>query len=140
MFLWTRRSYLRDTVKIYGETSTKKIRQHHHVVNVSCMYFNDLKAYSTPSFSYKCQRINENSRGIHLMWSTSVSDHCCQNCNGVVYKADSVIDTIHHEDKCRTIETSVCRILPGRKVCNVEMKCLISNSLCHVRSREGHSH
>ena len=50
------------------------------------------------------------------MWNTSVSDHCCHHCDGVVHKADSVIDTIHHEDKCQTIETSVCRILPGMLV------------------------
>ena len=51
------------------------------------------------------------------MWNTSVSDHCCHHCDGVVYKADSVIDAIHHEDKCQTIETLVCRILPGLYSC-----------------------
>ena len=47
------------------------------------------------------------------MWNTSVSDHCCHHCDGVVYKADTIIDTIQHEDECQTVETSVCRILPG---------------------------
>ena len=47
------------------------------------------------------------------MWITSVSDNCCHHCDGVVYKADAVMDTIHHEDECQTVETSVCRILPG---------------------------
>ena len=50
------------------------------------------------------------------MWNTSVSDHCCHNCDDVVYKADAVIDTIHHKDDCQTVETSVCRILPGMSV------------------------
>ena len=50
------------------------------------------------------------------MWNTSVSDRCCQSCEGVVYKADSVIDTIHHEDDCQTTETSFCRILPGELI------------------------
>ena len=49
-----------------------------------------------------------------LIWNTSVSDKCCQSCEGVVYKADSVVDTIHHEDECQTTETSVCRLLPGK--------------------------
>ena len=48
-----------------------------------------------------------------FMWNISVSDHCCQHCDGVVYKADSVIETVLHEDKCETVETSICRILPG---------------------------
>ena len=47
------------------------------------------------------------------MWNTSVSDHCCHHCDGVVYKADAVIDTIQHKDECQTIETSVCRTIPG---------------------------
>ena len=47
------------------------------------------------------------------MWNTSVLDNCCHHCDGVVYKADAVMDTIHHKDECQTMETSVCRILPG---------------------------
>ena len=42
-----------------------------------------------------------------------MSDRCCENCDGVVYKADSVIDTTYLLDKCKTIESRVCRILPG---------------------------
>ena len=41
------------------------------------------------------------------------SDHCGQHCDGVVYKADFVIETVLHQDKCETVETSICRILPG---------------------------
>ena len=47
------------------------------------------------------------------MWNVSVSDHCCQHCDGVVYKADSVIETVFHQDECETVESSICRILPG---------------------------
>ena len=47
------------------------------------------------------------------MWNTSVSDGCCESCDGVVYKADSVINTIQYEDECDTVETSVCMLLPG---------------------------
>ena len=62
---------------------------------------------------YNCNKFDDFTGGILLMWNTSVSDHCCHHCDGVVYKADVVMDTIHHEDECQTVETSVCRILPG---------------------------
>ena len=42
-----------------------------------------------------------------------MSDRCCEDCDGSVYKADSVIDTTYLEDECKTIESRVCRILPG---------------------------
>ena len=63
------------------------------------------------------------------MWNTSVSDHCCQGCDGVVYKANSVMDTVHLEDECQTIETSVCRILPGEKIKKINIFLAII-SLC----------
>jgi len=53
-------------------------------------------------------------------WNVSVSDHCCLHCDGVVYKADTVIDTTQHEDECKTSETSVCRILPGLNRATIE--------------------
>merc|ERR1711874_150143 len=53
-------------------------------------------------------------------WNVSVSDHCCLHCDDVVYKADTVIDTIHYEDECRTTETTVCRIIPGYQKAVVE--------------------
>ena len=66
------------------------------------------------SIRYTCSKFESFKGGPLLMWNTTVSDHCCHHCDGVVYKADSVIDTIHHEDECQTTETSVCRILPGK--------------------------
>ena len=60
-------------------------------------------------FSYTCKKFEN----FLLMWNTSVSDHCCHHCDSVVYKADSVIDTIQHNDECQTVESSICRILPG---------------------------
>ena len=65
---------------------------------------------------YTCNKFDNFTGGVLLMWNTSVSDHCCQSCDGVVSKADSVVSTIHHEDECQTTETSVCRILPGEYV------------------------
>ena len=46
-------------------------------------------------------------------WKTSVSDHCCLDCTNTVYKADTIIDTIELEDGCSSVETQICRKLPG---------------------------
>ena len=64
-------------------------------------------------FRYTCVKFENFIDDTLLTWNTSVSDRCCQNCKGVVFKADSVIDTIHHEDECQTTEISFCRILPS---------------------------
>ena len=64
-------------------------------------------------FRYTCTFIDQHFDDKFFMWNVSVSDHCCQHCDGVVYKADSVVETVLHEDKCGTVETSICRILPG---------------------------
>ena len=64
-------------------------------------------------FRYTCTYIDQHIDDKFFMWNVSVSDHCCQHCDGVVYKADSVVETVLHEDKCGTVETSICRILPG---------------------------
>ena len=66
--------------------------------------------------SYTCQKFHSINGWSALIWNTSVSDHCCQSCDNVVYKADSVMDTVHLEDECQTTETSVCRILPGEYI------------------------
>ena len=49
----------------------------------------------------------------YVYWSTTVSYRCCQHCNNTVYKADTVINTVHLKDNCETEETSVCRKIPG---------------------------
>merc|ERR1712032_1574644 len=74
--------------------------------------------------SYTCQKFQITKEWSVLMWNTSVSDRCCQSCDGVVYKADSIIDTVHFEDECQTTELSVCRILPDldKAVVNEEFK------------------
>ena len=74
----------------------------------------------TSNFSYTCQKFQITNEWSVLMWNTSVSDRCCQSCDGVVYKADSVMDTVHLEDECQTTETSVCRIFPGEKKVKVK--------------------
>ena len=42
-------------------------------------------------------------------WNKTVSEHCCLHCDGTVYKADSVVESLVKEDECGTIMTSVCR-------------------------------
>ena len=64
-------------------------------------------------FRYTCTFIDQHIHDKFYMWNVSVSDHCCQHCDGVVYKADSVIETVFHQDECETVESSICRILPG---------------------------
>ena len=57
----------------------------------------------------------------------SVSEHCCLHCDGTVYKADTVIDTIEAQNDsatCHTVETSVCKIIDrhngkGRKIAEI---------------------
>ena len=39
----------------------------------------------------------------------SISEHCCLHCDGTVYKADTVIETVVEKDECGTTKTSVCR-------------------------------
>ena len=47
-------------------------------------------------------------------WNTTVSDHCCIGCDGTVYKTDSVIEETSHNDECVSVETSICRRIPGK--------------------------
>ena len=62
-------------------------------------------------FRYRCAYLDKTKM---LHWKIFVSDHCCLACTNTTYKADTVIETIEHEDDCKSIETQVCRKLPGR--------------------------
>ena len=134
MPLWTRERYLKITVKIFTETNMKSSLKYLPAVNVWCKLskIQEYKYLSETLFRYTCNKFDDFTGGILLMWNTSVSDRCCQSCDGVVYKADSVIATIDHEDECQTVETSVCRILPGE---GTEKKFLLSNFF-FLRSRQ----
>ena len=79
------------------------------------MFNKDKPKVSSVSFScrYTCVPVGHYDVGSYYHWNVSVSDRCCENCDGVVYEADSVIDTTYLEDECKTIESRVCRILPG---------------------------
>ena len=75
------------------------------------------------TYRYRCTYLHKTKV---LYWKTSVSDHCCLACTNTVYKADTVIETIERDDECKSIETQVCRKLPG--ICIVH----ITNNLCNV--------
>ena len=49
----------------------------------------------------------------------------------MVYSFDSVINTIHHNDKCQTIETSVCRKIPGTERNLSLTKCKVQGVFKH---------
>ena len=52
----------------------------------------------------------------------SVSEQCCQNCNGTVYPSNTVISTTMLEDDCLTTQTEVCRVRPGLKTAVIEQE------------------
>merc|ERR1719312_362846 len=66
---------------------------------------------------YKCTYLHKTEV---LYWKTSVSDHCCLACTNTTYKADTVIETNELDDKCKSIETQVCRKLPGHEKAKIE--------------------
>ena len=75
---------------------------------------------------YRCTYIQLSTL---LYWKTSVSDHCCLACTNTAYKADTVIETIEFDDDCKSIETQVCRKLPGINLCQMWPH-LILKSIC----------
>jgi len=58
---------------------------------------------------YECVPLGELNEQKYFYWNKSISEHCCLHCDGTVYKADTVIETVFEKDECRTIKTSVCR-------------------------------
>jgi len=58
---------------------------------------------------YECVPLVEWNRHKYYYWNMSVSEHCCLHCDGTVYKADTVIETVVEKDECGTTKTSVCR-------------------------------
>jgi len=58
---------------------------------------------------YECVPLVEWNKHIYYYWNMSVSEHCCLHCDGTVYKADTVIETVVEKDECGTTKTSVCR-------------------------------
>ena len=55
-------------------------------------------------------------------WVRSVSEQCCQNCNGTVYPSNTVISTTMLEDDCLTTHTEVCRLRPGLETAVIELE------------------
>lgn len=83
---------------------------------------NSLLTSCCECISYTCKHFDNHSINMFFMWNVSASEQCCQHCDGVIYKAGSVIETIQHEDECRTSETSVCRVLPDKASAAIEIE------------------
>ena len=105
------------SVRICTATDITRVTSYLPAVSASCKspYLILTLSFSF-LLSYTCVSVDDYYWENFYHWNVSVSDRCCENCDGVVYKADSVIDTTYLEDKCQTIETRTCRILPGIKL------------------------
>jgi len=68
---------------------------------------------------YECINFGELNEQKYYFWNKSISEHCCLHCDGTVYKADTVIETVVEKDECGTIKTSVCRKNDGG-IANIE--------------------
>ena len=103
-------------VKTWRETcsSLNQIPSHLAVNVLSKIKFYHLRKNNFISFWYTCTYVGDHQGSKMYSWNTTISDHCCLGCDGRVHKADSVIKEIPHEDECLSIETSVCRRIPGK--------------------------
>ena len=63
---------------------------------------------------YTCTYVGDHQGSKMYSWNTTISDNCCLGCDGKVHKADSVIEETLHEDECLSVETSICRRIPGK--------------------------
>ena len=52
----------------------------------------------------------------------SVSEQCCQTCNGTVYPPNTLISTTHLEDDCLTLKREVCRVKPDLRNAVIELE------------------
>jgi len=58
---------------------------------------------------YECVLLGDLLEQKYFYWNKTISDQCCLHCDGTVYKADTIIETVVEEDDCGTIKTSICR-------------------------------
>ena len=93
------------------------IRSSHIMLSMSWVRIRDLNCFYRNvhlfNFRYSCTFVGDHQGYKMYSWNTTVSDHCCLGCDGTVYKADSVIEESSHEDACLSVETSICRRIPG---------------------------
>jgi len=69
---------------------------------------------------YECINFGELNEQKYYFWNKSISEHCCLHCDGTVYKADTIIETVVEKDECGTIKTAVCRKNDGG-IANIEI-------------------
>ena len=130
--LWTFTKYLRKNVKTMQEIclSLDQIHSPHAVNVLSKNWSHQWKCWFFFIFRYTCTYAGEYQGYKMYSWNTTVSDHCCcLGCDGTVYKADSVIEETSHKDACLSVETSICRRVPGKQ----------SNIFDSVRSSRSHN-
>jgi len=70
--------------------------------------------------SYECVPLGEFNEQKYYYWNKSISEHCCLHCDGTVYKADTVIESVFDKDECGTVKTSICR-KNDKGVANIEI-------------------
>jgi len=58
---------------------------------------------------FTCQYLGSLGSVDLFYWNKTVSESCCLHCDGKVYKADEVIETVVEDDDCKSVKTSVCR-------------------------------
>ena len=73
-------------------------------------------------FSYKCEKIGYWGKQKKVGWMRSVSEQCCQTCNGTVVPTNTIISTTQLEDDCLTVQTEVCRLRPGMRNAVIELE------------------
>ena len=73
----------------------------YHVSFSSILAISNIKFY----YRYTCTLLATIHDRNWYYWNTSVSESCCLHCDGTVYKADTVIETIEKEDECATVES-----------------------------------
>ena len=115
--LWTFTKYLRKNVKTMQEICLSLDQIHSpHAVNVLSKNWRFLYLLDNIFliFRYTCTYAGDHQGYKMYSWNTTVSDHCCLGCDGTVHKADSVIQKTSHIDECLSVETSICRRIPGK--------------------------
>ena len=58
---------------------------------------------------FTCQFLGSLGSVDLYFWNKTVPDSCCLHCDGTVFKAGEVVETVVEEDDCQTVKSSVCR-------------------------------
>ena len=115
------RLHLKIIVRIKREIFTIKRQNYILAVNASCKYA--ILSDHEIDFSvlrYSCINLGSDGGEQLYSWNISVSPNCCETCDQKVFDVNTIIEKRRIEDRCGTIETSVCRLLPGHSEATIE--------------------